>query len=290
MDNWENYKLILALHREGTIRGAAKTMAVNHATISRRLAHINSLAKTPIFEKIAGGYKITDIGLEHVTAAEQIELITLKAERRSRAINANLSGTIRISMGEPLAQLLLHDDLFDFINEHPNIDLTVETSVNMMDLDRSEADIVVRGTMTPPQHLVGRRLFPFYLCDYCSTDYLEKTPYENRQWLRYSKSIMEIDWIKNSCHPEASIGLESDDLMFLLRAAESGYGMIRTACYMADNNPNLIRLPNAEPIEAQDLWVLTHPDLRRTKRIQYIMKHISSALEAKKPLIQGQTV
>lgn len=287
MDNWENYRLVLALHRAGTIRGAAYALNVNHATVSRRLAQMNNQSHLPLFEKIAGGYRATDLGLTLVAAGEKIEIITMVSERRSRAISANLSGAIRISMGEPIAQYLLRDELMSFAKAHPKIELSIETSVNLVNLDRSEADIVIRATASPPDHLVGRRLFPFYLCNYCSRDYLAKTPLAERKWMKYSKSAASEDWIKRSSHPDAAVALHSDDLVFLRKAAKAGHGMIRTACYMADSDPDLVRLPDSEPTEAQELWILTHPDLRRTKRIQHLMSYLAAALEEKRGLIEG---
>ncbi|MEP3891305.1 MAG: LysR family transcriptional regulator [Hellea sp.] len=287
MENWENYRLVLALHRAGTIRGAANALNINHATVSRRLAQMNSQSHLPLFEKVTGGYQATELGLTLVAAGEKIEMITVISDRRSRAISANLSGTIRVSMGEPIAQYLLQDELMSFAKNHPKIELSIETSIGLVDLDRSEADIVIRATASPPDHLVGRRLFPFYLCNYCSREYLANTPYEERQWLKYSKSSTAKDWIKHSSHPDAPIALHSDDLIFLLKAAKAGQGMIRTACYMADPVSDLVRLPLAETHEAQDLWILTHPDLRRTKRIQHLMSYLATALEDKRALIQG---
>ena len=288
MENWENYRLVLALHRAGTIRGAANALKVNHATVSRRLTQMNSQSHLPLFEKITGGYRATELGLTLVAAGEKIEMITMVSDRRSRAISANLSGAIRVSMGEPIAQYLLQDELMSFAKAHPKIELSIETSINLVDLDRSEADIVIRATASPPDHLVGRRLFPFYLCNYCSRDYQAKTPFAKRQWMKYSKSSAPEDWIKRSSHPDAPIALHSDDLVFLRKAAKAGHGMIRTACYMADPDPDLVRLPGDEPIKSQDLWILTHPDLRRTKRIQHLMSYLAAALEDKRGLIQGK--
>lgn len=287
MENWENYRLVLALHRAGTIRGAANALNVNHATVSRRLTQMNSQSHLPLFEKITGGYRATDLGLTLVAAGEKIESITIVSERRSRAISANLSGAIRVSMGEPIAQYLLKDELIRFAKSHPKIKLSIETSINLVDLDRSEADIVIRATASPPDHLVGRRFFPFYLSNYCSRDYLVKTPLGDRQWLKYSRSSSGEDWIKHSSHPDAPIALSSDDLVFLRKAAKAGDGMIRTACYMADPDPDLVRLPGAKTTPAQDLWILTHPDLRRTKRIQHLMSYLGAVLEEKRSLIQG---
>lgn len=288
MDSWDNYKLILAVHRAGTIRGAAELLNVNHATVSRRMVQIAEHYETAVFDKVTGGYRASELGLAIVEAAESIEQVTLAAERKSRAVSANLSGPIRVSMGEPIAQYLLQEELAQFVHNHPKINLSIETSINMADLDRSEADVVVRSAASPPDHLVGRRLFPFYLCEYCSKDYLSKMPYEERKWLRFSRSAVGKGWISGSTHPDAPTALTSDDLVWLLRAARAGEGMINTACYMADDDPDLMRLPGATVVEAQDLWVLTHPDLKDAPRIQHLMRHLADALEAKRDLIQGR--
>lgn len=287
MEEWDQYRLILAVHRARTIRGAADQLGVNHATVSRRLAQIASRFETPIFNKITGGYKASELGLELVTAAEDMELIALAADRRSRAVTANLSGPIRISMGEPIAQCLLQSELLRFARVHRNIELTLETSIDLVDLNRSEADVVIRSTPNPPEHLVGRRMFPYYLCEYAAADYLENTPVEDRQWLTYSRSLTGSDWIADSSHPNAPIGMKSDDLLWLLSAAKAGEGMIRTACYMADLDPALQRLPGAKLIQAQDLWVLTHPDLKDAPRINHLMRYLATALQDKRALIQG---
>lgn len=287
MKDWDYYKLILALHRAKTVRGAANVLGVNHATVSRRLTQINSSFNVPVFERATDGYRPTDLGLELIAAAEDMESITIAAERKSRAATATLSGPIRLSMGEPIAQYLLQDALAQFAHDHPQIELTIETSLRLVDLDRSEADIVIRGTQTPPEHLVGRRLFPFYLSDYCAANYLTDTRPEDRRWLRFSKSMQGEDWLSKSLFPDAPISIRTDDLIWLVKATISGHGMMRTACYIGDSEADLIRLPGTSTIKAQDLWVLTHPDLKHTPRIKHLMKYLAAAIEEKRGLIQG---
>jgi DNA-binding transcriptional LysR family regulator len=54
---------------------------------------------------------------------------------------------------------------------------------------------------------------------------------------------------------------------------------------MADRDPSLIRLPDFEPLPTQDLWVLTHPDLRNTPKIKTLMTFLYTKLQSKKDLI-----
>ncbi len=288
MKDWEHYRFILAVQRAGTVRGAAGLLGVNHATVSRRLSQINEDYGQPVFDRTAEGYQPTQLGLQLVLAAEQMEEITFSAVRQQRALETELSGPIKLSLAKVIAQFLLRDELTDFVNRHPNIDLSIETSYKYVDLDRSEADIVIRAANSPPDHLVGRRLFPYALCHYCHVDYLKNTPPKDRKWLSFSPRADAKKWIATSPYPHAPIGLQIDDLTFLHRAVVAGKGMTFVACYMADPEERLVRLPGSQPQAIADLWVLTHPDLRDTPRIQALMKFLTAALIEKRGLIEGR--
>ncbi len=288
MRNWDDYRLILALNRAGTVRGAAQRLGINHATVSRRLAHLQANGAPTIFERISGGYQATTTGKLLVQAAEQIEAISLATERQHSAKVSELAGKIRLSLSTMMAQSLLLDELATFSRRYPFIELIIDTSLRFADLDSSEADVVVRGGDQPGDHLVGRRLFPYALSYYCSRSYLETTPACDRRWLQYAGSTDSMDWIARSPQPNAPVGMCIDDLVVLQRAAAAGHGMIRTACFMGDTDPVLMRLPGAEPEVHRDLWVLTHPDLRQKPRIRRLMEFLIAALEDKRDLIVGR--
>ncbi len=281
---WDDYRLILALHREGTLRAAASALGVNHSTVSRRLANLDP----GLFDKISGGYRITARGKAMVEAAEEMESASLKAERRARAGDQFISGHVMLSIPDAFGQYLLLDDFARFRTEYPDIQLTIKSTYSFADLDRSEADIVVRATQTPPDHLVGRRLFPFYVAHYCAVDYLDKTPPQDRIWIA-SKSMQKTpEWIAHSPLPNVPVGIAIEDATMRHRMAEAGYGMTSGACYMDDLNPALIRVPGTVPRPLQDIWVLTHPDLHTTPRIKLVMRVLIDAIITKQDLIEGR--
>lgn len=288
MDNWDDYRFILALDRAGTVRGAAVLLSVTHSTVSRRLAVINTRYRQIVMERVAGGYRKTAFGKRLVAAAEQMEAINFSADRQRRAAETDLVGEITLSVPDVLGQYLLLDDLADFSSQYPDIELTVQSSNQFVDLDRSEADVVVRGTQKPPDHFVGRRLFPYSLSYYCHVDYLETIAPENRRWITGLSNDQPPPWIATSPFPDTAIGLISNDINFHYRAAVAGRGMIRNACYICDPDPQLMRVPDAPaPTAVADLWVLTHPDLKGTPRIKLLMQFLASALSAKRDLVEG---
>ncbi|MEP5487853.1 MAG: LysR substrate-binding domain-containing protein, partial [Parasphingorhabdus sp.] len=230
-----------------------------------------------------------EFGNRLIKAAEQMEAINFSADRQHRAAETELSGPITLSIPDVLGQYLLLDDLTKFCATYPDIELSIQSSYQFADLDRSEADVVVRGTNKPPEHFVGRRLFPYALSFYCKSDYFEQTRPENYQWITGLPASQPGDWIADSPYPDVPIGLMSDDISFHYQAAVAGHGMIRTACYICDPDPRLIRVPNAmPPIPVADLWVLTHPDLRETPRIKLLMRFLVSALKSRKNLVEGR--
>lgn len=289
MTDWDDYRLILALSRSGTIRAAAALLGVTHSTVSRRLSVINQRHGGRIFERVKGGYQTTELGKRMVDAARRMEEIDLSADRQQRAIETELSGPVTLSLPDALAEHLLLGPIGEFCQRHPEIDLTIYSSYQFADLDRSEADIVVRGVDAPPDHYVGRRLFPYMLCHYCRADYLAETASEDLRWIVASYKGGGPEWIKASSFPDVPILLALDDIDLRHKAALSGLGMIRTACYIADPNPAFTRLPGAEPEPAQDFWVLTHPDLRDTPRIKALMRFIMAVMTDQKDLLQGRS-
>lgn len=261
-------------------------LGITHTTVSRRLSAIQSRLGT-VFEREPGGYYPTPLGNELLEVAERMEQLSLTATRRQRATSPELSGSIRLSLPEAVAQYLLTDDLVFFAEQYPAIDLVVETSYSFVNLDKSEADIVVRGAENPPGHLVGRRLFPTRVTYYADRNYLENTPKSELRWIAPLSDGMWPWWLQASPYPFAPVALKIDDITARHRALVRGLGLGRGACFMADPEPNLIRLTDDPPVAQQDFWVLTHPDLKNTPRIKTLMQFLISSLKKKQTLVSG---
>lgn len=286
MNDWDDYRLILALARAATLRGAANAIGLTHTTVSRRLAVLQN-ARGEIFDKGPDGYSPTTLGHALIEVAERMERLTLAGERYQRALDQDLAGVITLSLPEAIAQYLLLEDLLEFAQTYPAIELRVETSYRFVDLDRSEADVVVRGAMDPPEHLVGRRLFPYCVTYYGNRDYLEKTPKDQLRWIAPGPESRSPGWLEQSPFPDAPIAIAIDDITARHRALVKGLGLTRGACYMADPEPDLVRLTAQPPEPLQDIWVLTHPDLRNTPRIRLVMDFIARSLSKKEQLVLG---
>ena len=288
MKDWDDYRFILALERSGTVRGAAELLGVNHSTVSRKLAWLNTRRLAPVFERTPKGYQLTEYGRPLLKAAEEIEAIALSSERKQRAAdNVDLSGSVSLSVSIPIAQYLLADSLPEFAKAFPGIELCIDASELNVDLDRSEADVVIRSTNNPPEHLVGRRLFPYAVSYYAHRDYLAETQMEDYVWIGTGGDETFPSWLKTSPYPHAPVTTRTTGYHMRYLALTSKLGLSRGACFMADTNADLVRLPGAGLFSHLDFWILTHPDLRQSPRVRAVMDFLHATMTAKKGLIQG---
>jgi DNA-binding transcriptional LysR family regulator len=58
--DWNDLRYILSLSRAGRIAGAARKLGVNETTVARRIARVEGLLGTRLFERDAGVLRPTE--------------------------------------------------------------------------------------------------------------------------------------------------------------------------------------------------------------------------------------
>ena len=81
---WDDLKIVLALSRKGSVRAAARRLALDHSTVSRRLGRIEEALGLSLFERTGEGLKATAAGERLVQAAQQIEDDLADTQRQIR--------------------------------------------------------------------------------------------------------------------------------------------------------------------------------------------------------------
>ena len=78
--------------------------------------------------------------------------------------------------------------------------------------------------------------------------------------------------------------------MAQISAVKAGLGMGMLACFLADGEPDLVRVPGAKVSEGRQAWVLTHPDLKTTERVRVCVRFLFDAVAQQTDLIAGRSV
>src|SRR3569832_876767 len=294
MENWNDLKLVLAIHRAGTLGGGAAALNVNHSTAFRRLNALEERVGTRLFERLPGGtYAPTPEGERFSATAERIEAETDALDRDVTGRDTRLTGSLRVTSSETLAYAVLTAELARFREMHPGIVVEMVIDNRVLSLSRREADIALRVTRPKEPDLFGRKLADIGWTLYATPALLERDgPVKTLDrdvisWGAEVTGIAAADWIGEHV-PPARVVYRASRLVNQLTAARHGMGLVLLPCYLGDSDPGLVRAW-AKPIPAltRELWIMTQGDLRKTTRVRAFFDVVGDGLAAKQALFAG---
>lgn len=155
--DWEDVRYFIALARHATLSASARALRVNHATVARRIASLETLIGRALFDRRAEGYVLTAEGkavLEQASAMDEAAMSIL----RRRDARTELNGLVRLAAGRVLAERFLIDRLRAFHERFPAIDLEVIGGSRVVSLAKREADVALRYGSPKDSELVARRV------------------------------------------------------------------------------------------------------------------------------------
>ncbi|NEQ53070.1 MAG: LysR family transcriptional regulator [Leptolyngbya sp. SIO3F4] len=289
--NWDDLKFFLVVAREGSARAAANKLSVHHSTITRRIDAFESAQKTRLFDRQPCGYVLTVAGEELLQVVNRLEEEINGIERHILGQDVRLSGDIRVTMPDALVTNLLMPDIANFMNTYPDVNVEVLISYDVLNLTKREADVAIRITENPPEHLVGRKVCRYHCANYATPNYLDiYSPSSGRgHWIGWDCPGRLPDWVRQSEFPNLPVRGRFNNPLAQIAAARAGLGIIRIPCFLGDADPALQRVPPGKSHPCHDIWILTHKDLVSTVRIQTFMDFMADAFRHNRDLLEGRT-
>lgn len=291
--DWEDIKTFNAVMAAGTVRTAAQKLGVHHSTVSRRIEALERALQVRLFDRRPEGYAPTQAGEELATIAHDFgsELTTIS--RRIAGRDDMLPGKLTVTMAEPLAVGIFAPKLPEFTAQYPGLELDIRVTYEQLDVARREADIAVRMNNNPPDTLVGKRFFPYFMSIYASPGYLESHNLfdepESARWLGWGDSdAVYPEWTQTTEFAQVPVWGAFDRPSLQLAAAQAGLGIAMLPCMMGDIAQGLVRATDRNPLPGRDIWVLTHNDLRRTARVRAFMDFAEDVIKENKSLLIGE--
>lgn len=292
--NWDDLKYFLAVSRTGSIRAAAIYLDVNHATVSRRINSFEKNLGQRLFERSQKGYTKTSMGNQIFEDACHLEERLNTVQRKIAGSDLSLSGELRVTMPDVVAQDLLMPWFAEFCSDHPDIEMEIIDSTKAFNLANREADVAFRLCNEPPDYLIGRKLANVHRACYISSGYKEKMLDE--QWLAQQSWI---GWNDKMRRPAGKIAREYLKLSskhkimsatLQASACREGMGVAVLPCFIGDKDASLVRIPPYSSESKYNLWVLRHPDLRDNLKVQTFVNFMSKKLLANADLIEGRII
>ena len=288
--NWNDLQIFLAIARTGSLTGAAAQLKISQPTVSRRLAEMEKLLGTKLFERSSQGYQLSGPGAGIYDTANRVGEEISEIERRLSGHDRSLTGPICITCTEVMADQYLAPHLSRFAHKNPSIDLSINCTFTNLSLSRGEADVAIRNTSQPPETLIGRRLVKVATAIYTARNnhrWTSEKP-ENWNWVGWREEAYTRILITPH-FPNAKIRHRVDDMRTMQAMVRSGLGVAALPCYLADTDPSLVRvLPDPILKDSLDVWILRHPDVRQVTRLRLITEFLAEAILTDRDLFEGE--
>ncbi|MBV1787507.1 LysR family transcriptional regulator [Marinobacterium sp. D7] len=279
--DWNALKSFLAIAESGSLAGAARELGVNHSTMFRRLQSYEAELGGRLFDKIDNRYLLTPLGEELLDQGRQIATRFDDIERRLVGKDVQPKGRVRITAPYNIANRFLPQALAPLRDAYPEIEIEVLSSNLELNMNSRIADIAIRATASPPEHLIGRKLISIPWGIFAAPDYLDgQAPLDSLQNLAAHRliggaglmlNLPAFAWLEQ--HYPAQIATRCDELTAMSHFAEQGQGLAFLPLDQA--REGIVCLAEFPPGKSSELWLLTHPDLRRTERIRLVMEQLT---------------
>ncbi|HTU62804.1 MAG TPA: LysR family transcriptional regulator [Polyangiales bacterium] len=279
--SWDQVRYFLAVARAGSAMAAAQQLGVGHATVLRNIAQLEGTLGVRLFDRLRTGYRITSDGEDVLASAQGMESQAEALQRRALNRQPTPAGRLKLSICDSTLFNAL-PLLAELRKAYPRIELALDRERDAAArLSRLQVDAALMVGNTPPDELIGRQLARVNLRWFCSTRYLGRRAVpaaEDCEYIAWTgPSELDDAWQRAQLRRLTSqprVVVQVDSHADALAAVRAGLG----AALLSDAHSEALRkLPFAAPNETYGVWLLTHPDLRRSGRVRALFDFVAKA-------------
>ena len=295
--DWNDFKVLLALGRGGSIAGAARVLEIDHSTVSRRLAAIEDAFGAKLLIRGGREFAWTDEGRTALAAAEAVESAISDATRCIQTAKSDAVGIVRVSVSPAFVPLLMPMLATEHV-KHPQLDIQLTGDYRRADLAKGEADIAIRMSRPNEPSLIGRKVMDCAWCLYATSAYMsrhgslsgtDKLP--EHQLVLYAEPMLNIPqlrWLEDYRDTNTQFS-RVDNLEICARMLSAGIGIGCLPCFIGDQQSDLVRaLPDV--ITSNTGWIVYHESLRNTARVRTVVDLLVKFFDAERALFSGQRI
>src|SRR5688572_29022546 len=278
-------EVTLALARGGTLAAAGERLGVDASTVFRSLQRIERGLGRPLFERTRSGYLANEMATALAEHAEKMEAALEAARSSLESAPSQISGTVRITTTDTVLHGLVAPALADLRDRHPLLAFELHTGNELASLTRRDADIAVRATRRPPQHLVGKQLGPIrvalYTARHGGVRKVSDVEAGRCDWIAPDDALPEhpsVIWRKRH-FPKVVPRYRVSSILSVLELVAQGLGVGIVPLFLANSRKDVARL--TEPLDEceTELWLLTHPDARHLRRVGAVYAQLAQAID-----------
>lgn len=292
--------MFLAVARAGQMLGAARTLGINQATLSRRMAALEAALGAKLLTRRTHGSELTDAGQRLLEALERVETEMLGVQAQLQGAEAAAAGVVRIGAPDGFGVGFLAPRLAALTERHPALTVQLVPTPRGFSLSRREADLAVMVGRPDKGRLVARKLTDYTLGLYASPGYLADHPapvqaadLAGHRLVGYVEDLVAAPALNYAAEFLRSwrSRIELTSAIGQVEAVKAGGGIGVLHDYLARElceTGRLVRiLPSLKAMRSY--WLAIHENLRDVARVRAAAAWITEAVRQAAPAFGGES-
>jgi DNA-binding transcriptional LysR family regulator len=273
--SWDDVRLMAAIAEFTSLRQAAKSLGINATTLNRHVERLETGLGTAIVDRLPQGFVLNEAGQQIAAIARDMQRHFLRLQELAGG-NDNAQGQVKIAITEGLGTFWVAPKLAQFTAQHPDILINMESSMDLRNPLRNEADISIQFKKPDNPDLIVSKLCNIHIYPFASVDYIAANglPAIGQKLSHHKIVLQESDQISNSVifefmkkhkMPE-NIAFVTNSSLAHLYAVEKGLGIGGLPTFAMAMGARLV------PVDVSfhhtlDLWLSYRREMRQIKRM-----------------------
>jgi DNA-binding transcriptional LysR family regulator len=296
MPSADDLLVLLAVGRTGRFNTAADDLGVNHTTISRRITNLERTLGGRVLVKAAGGWELTELGQQALTAAERVEAAVhgLVAEPGG---GDGLKGVVRVSATDGFSAYIAAPAGALIRRRHPEVSVEIVAVTRRASQHRSGLDIEVVVGKPQVHRAEAVWLADYTLGLYASRSYLERkgTPrtvveLADHSLVYFIDSMLQVDELDLARRLTVSMreSVTSTNVFVHVEATRAAAGIGLLPCFMADRHDDLVRVLPGQVEATLAYWLVARPESLRRPEVAAVVAAVRETVESQRDALAGR--
>jgi len=288
MDNWDEIRTAFQVARLGTVSGAAELLGVHHATVIRHIDALEKRLGVRLFQRHARGYTPTEAGRDLLATAQVTQEQFAQLVSRIKGQGEVVTGELIVTSISGIADLLT-PVLVGFQDAHAGVIIRYLSDLRVFRLDYGEAHVAIRaGAMPQEPDYVVQPLVRLQAGLYASAGYIARhgRPSGADDLATHRFVVADNPESRAPYHRWLRANVPPEVLTFHITEPEAGEAAVRAGAGLgflaprrAAGDPGLEQILPPRPEWDSPLWIVTHVDLHRTRKVQAFLSYLKACAQ-----------
>jgi DNA-binding transcriptional LysR family regulator len=291
--DWDKLRVFQAVAEAGSFTHAGDTLNLSQSAVSRQVSSLEESLKVPLFHRHARGLMLTEQGEILFKTAREILAKLNMAEARISESRERPKGPLKITTTIAFGSIWLAPRLKEFIEENPDIEVSLVLTDNELDLSMREADVGIRMTTPTQSDLIQRRLMTLTYHVFAAPSYLQKhgmprapSDLDHHRLVVFGEDarppVPNLNWLLEEGLAEGEkrkAFLKVNSTYGIFRAVQSGIGIGALPNYLNHEAGNLVEILPEISGPDLDVFFVYPEELRHSSRITLFRQFILAKVE-----------